>query len=200
MNDGIEHASAERAILREVGDALFGASWKSELANRLGITDRHLRRLLTGERAVTSEILSKLQNLCEDHTEKVAVLSARIENFQAEVPKILRLVGERMKNIQGWLTGLGHPPNIVATIERAQKFAKILDEFEHEKSPEQKGKLALEAYNVCNGIETVCPDVGVPLEWATPALVEQIYTLLGGEEEWHKKVRNYVDKLSRQGS
>lgn len=36
-------------LLKRTGETLYGSRWQSEIARDLGISDRHVRRLATGE-------------------------------------------------------------------------------------------------------------------------------------------------------
>ena len=52
--------------LAEIGQALFGLLWQRPLARELGRSDRSVRHLAAGERAVTREIAEELATVCED--------------------------------------------------------------------------------------------------------------------------------------
>ena len=40
------------ALLRKVGECLYGTRWQSELARALGVTDRTMRRWVNGTHAI----------------------------------------------------------------------------------------------------------------------------------------------------
>lgn len=50
-------------LLREAGEALYGARWQSDLARALGVTDRTMRRWLAGAFAVPERIGSEIRAL-----------------------------------------------------------------------------------------------------------------------------------------
>jgi plasmid maintenance system antidote protein VapI len=52
--------------LAEVGEALFGLQWQSDLARAIGRSLRSMVQLAAGERAVTREIAEELAKVCQD--------------------------------------------------------------------------------------------------------------------------------------
>ena len=60
-------------LLIEAGEALYGPRWQSELARALGVSDRTVRRWLTGQNAVPKGVYADLNTLVQDRS---AVLHA----------------------------------------------------------------------------------------------------------------------------
>jgi hypothetical protein len=45
-----------RPTIHEIGEALYGSRWQSELARALDMSERHMRRLASGQARVTAGI------------------------------------------------------------------------------------------------------------------------------------------------
>ena len=58
----VSHAMTS-AELAAAGRALYGERWQSPLARALGLSDRHMRRLVAGERAITEETALAIERL-----------------------------------------------------------------------------------------------------------------------------------------
>lgn len=56
---------ADRALLRSVGEALYGPRWQSSLARELGVADRTVRRWIAGEDEPRSTVWAQLLALAE---------------------------------------------------------------------------------------------------------------------------------------
>ena len=52
-------------LLRQVGEALHGPFWQSEIALALRVNVRTVRRMLSGERAIKPWVIAELAALCE---------------------------------------------------------------------------------------------------------------------------------------
>lgn len=74
------------ALLREIGEALFGASFQSDVARALGLTDRsRVYKMLRDERPIADGVLLDLASLAHD---RAAVLSRLAERTEREVTAI----------------------------------------------------------------------------------------------------------------
>jgi predicted transcriptional regulator len=60
-------------LLIEVGEALYGPRWQSEIARALGVSDRTVRRWVQGQNAVPKGVYADLNTLVQDRS---AVLHA----------------------------------------------------------------------------------------------------------------------------
>jgi hypothetical protein len=54
------------AQLTEAGEALFGHQWQTQLSRELGVSDRQVRRMLSGERAIREEHRSRIVTLLSE--------------------------------------------------------------------------------------------------------------------------------------
>lgn len=50
-------------LLRQVGEAVHGRQWQTPLAGSLGISDRHLRKWIAGDRPIPADLLKTLVDL-----------------------------------------------------------------------------------------------------------------------------------------
>jgi hypothetical protein len=64
--------------LAERGRVLFGPRWQSELARGLGVSDRTMRRWVSGSSAVPDGIVQKLEVMMEDRLFEMRGLLARL--------------------------------------------------------------------------------------------------------------------------
>lgn len=53
------------ALLREIGEALYGSRWQTELSLDLGVTNRTVRRWVTGETQPSENVWLDLENLLD---------------------------------------------------------------------------------------------------------------------------------------
>lgn len=53
-------------LLRDAGEALYGPQWQSALARDLGISDRHMRRMVAGAADVSPGMAMDIWRLCEE--------------------------------------------------------------------------------------------------------------------------------------
>jgi hypothetical protein len=64
--------------LRELGEAMFGSSWKSDVARALGRTDRLVRFWASGTRGIGVEDAKRIEGLARERLEE---LKRRIEGM-----------------------------------------------------------------------------------------------------------------------
>ena len=64
-----------REQLATLGEALCGPTWQRELARRLGISDRAMRRYVAGVRDVPDDIAERTVAMCVAHSQKLAKLA-----------------------------------------------------------------------------------------------------------------------------
>lgn len=67
-------------LIRETGEALYGSRWQTEIARDLGMSDRHVRRLATGEAEFTRQMA---MTLCYVARARSATLDAVIDRLSA---------------------------------------------------------------------------------------------------------------------
>ena len=63
---------------QEIGEALFGPRWQSELARALEMSDRHIRRLTSGEAQLTPGILGDIRKIAIARGQAIADLIERL--------------------------------------------------------------------------------------------------------------------------
>ena len=67
------------AILQDVGAALYGERWQSDLGRAVEVTDRTVRRWLAGETEPDMEVLlPQLQDLVRKRADLLAKVQARL--------------------------------------------------------------------------------------------------------------------------
>ena len=64
--------------LAEVGEALFGAQWQTDLAKAIGRSLRSMVQLAAGERAVTREIAEELAAACDRRGRRALELARQL--------------------------------------------------------------------------------------------------------------------------
>lgn len=67
-------------LLKDAGEALYGARWQSEIARDLGMSDRHIRRMLAGDADLSPGMATDLWRLAE---ERAADLDDVIKRLKA---------------------------------------------------------------------------------------------------------------------
>lgn len=50
--------------LREIGEALYGTGWQSDLAADLGVAERTVRRWLSGAQIIPDGVAAEVRALC----------------------------------------------------------------------------------------------------------------------------------------
>lgn len=71
------------SLLQEVGEALYGARWQTELARELGIADRTMRRFVAGTHPVPPGIYLTLLNVVEERSKTLADLVGPLKAARA---------------------------------------------------------------------------------------------------------------------
>ena len=66
-------------LLAETGTALYGQQWQSQLARDLDMSDRHMRRLVSGEAKISQGMIA---DLCHIALERAADLDSIIERLK----------------------------------------------------------------------------------------------------------------------
>ena len=54
--------------LRDVGAMLFGSLWQTDLAEALGVSDRTVRRWVSGETGIPPAVWLEIASLCEERS------------------------------------------------------------------------------------------------------------------------------------
>ncbi len=67
------------ALLREAGEALYGARWQSELARALGVSDRTVRRWAAGSFAVPAGVWETIRDLLRERGAALASVRRRLK-------------------------------------------------------------------------------------------------------------------------
>lgn len=67
-------------LLKDAGEALYGARWQREMARALGMSDRHIRRLAAGAADLSPGIATDLWRIAE---ERAAELDEVIKRLKA---------------------------------------------------------------------------------------------------------------------
>lgn len=68
-------------ILKQCGEALYGERWQTSLALDLGISDRHIRRMVSGAADVPSGVYLDLLRLLTER-------AAEIDDLIADLPSV----------------------------------------------------------------------------------------------------------------
>ena len=70
------------ALLSQVGAALYGPRWQAELARALGVSDRSLRRWLSGDNPIPAGVWGDCSVLLIDRQREIAdlLLTGRKDN------------------------------------------------------------------------------------------------------------------------
>ena len=70
-------------LLRDAGEALYGARWQSEIAKALEMSDRHIRRLVAGDADLTPGMALDLWRLCQERAAALDTVSERLKTASA---------------------------------------------------------------------------------------------------------------------
>jgi hypothetical protein len=65
-------------LLREVGEALYGPRWQSDLAADLGVTDRTVRRWAAGSTPMPDGVIDDLRATVKSRTGDLAKILKRL--------------------------------------------------------------------------------------------------------------------------
>jgi hypothetical protein len=71
----IETRSGDRKLLREIGEALYGERWQSEMARKLEVEDRAIRRWLTEQNVIPAGVWASLLEILR--WREVSMMEAR---------------------------------------------------------------------------------------------------------------------------
>jgi hypothetical protein len=72
-------ASLPPALLRRIGEALYGEPWQSRLAADLDVADRTLRRWVSGEMAVPSGVVEELRVLVRGRLVEFRLIAQKLD-------------------------------------------------------------------------------------------------------------------------
>lgn len=64
--------------IHEIGEALYGSHWQSELARALNMSDRHMRRLAAGDAQLTEGMLDDIGKIARERKTDIAALLKRL--------------------------------------------------------------------------------------------------------------------------
>lgn len=65
-------------LLREVGEAMYGGQWQTPLAADLGISDRHMRRMVAGDADLRPGMALDLLRLTQERALMLDALADRL--------------------------------------------------------------------------------------------------------------------------
>lgn len=69
------------AMLREVGEALYGPRWQADIARDIQVADRTVRRWAAGANKVPMSVLTELRAVCR---ERILILQDVIDRLPPE--------------------------------------------------------------------------------------------------------------------
>lgn len=64
---------------RAIGRLLYGIYWQGEMAQRLGYTRRHIRRMAAGKTGIGDHVASVVLDLMPAHATEVLVMAERMK-------------------------------------------------------------------------------------------------------------------------
>lgn len=65
--------------MRKAGELLFGSHWQRPLAERVGLSDRQLRRYLAKIHPVSTSVMQRLYDMLGAQSEEIAKLRGQIK-------------------------------------------------------------------------------------------------------------------------
>ena len=66
------------ALFSKIGEALYGPSWRAALADKLGVSEKSVRRWANGIYRIPEELPAELSKLCREHSEKLATIADQL--------------------------------------------------------------------------------------------------------------------------
>lgn len=69
----------DAAVFSQVGEALYGPSWRAKLAAALNVAERTVRRWQDGDTAIPEGVRSDLAKLCRMHSRELEKLATKLE-------------------------------------------------------------------------------------------------------------------------
>ncbi len=69
--------------INSIGAALFGPRWKTELANHLRMSDRHMRRIASGTAYLTPSMAEELIEICSQKKAEIEQVDALLSAYIA---------------------------------------------------------------------------------------------------------------------
>lgn len=71
----------QKNVTVQIGEALWGPRWQTEMANALGISDRHIRRMVSGEYPLKPGMAIDLWRIAEEHILDIEDILPIIKNL-----------------------------------------------------------------------------------------------------------------------
>lgn len=65
----------------EIGAALWGSRWQSDMGAALEISDRHIRRMVSGEAAIPPGVFVDLMRIMQERAQALDDLTAQAATF-----------------------------------------------------------------------------------------------------------------------
>ena len=69
----------KKSLLQATGEALFGERWQTGIANALGISDRHVRRMLADDTTLSPGMALDLWRICEERAQDIDDVIERLK-------------------------------------------------------------------------------------------------------------------------
>lgn len=79
-----ERPDATAPSLRQIGEALYGPRWQSDLARDLGVSDRTMRRWVADPGSMPPSVWAELANLCRERARRLEALACELERISAD--------------------------------------------------------------------------------------------------------------------
>jgi hypothetical protein len=70
------------ALIRQIGETLWGERWQAALSAELGLNARTVRRLASGRQAPPIGVIEQLAEMVTDRRDELAELTAVIEELR----------------------------------------------------------------------------------------------------------------------
>jgi len=66
-------------LLKDTGEVLYGPLWQSQLARDMNMSDRHMRRLVSGTANIKPGMYADLVRLCKERATAIDDVIARLK-------------------------------------------------------------------------------------------------------------------------
>jgi len=76
---------SKHPTIREVGAALFGSLWQSELARALAMSPRHMRRLVAGDSEITDDTIKGMAAVARARLKEVERITTRLQDWEEKI-------------------------------------------------------------------------------------------------------------------
>jgi Fe-S-cluster formation regulator IscX/YfhJ len=73
--------SDPRDLLREIGEALYGPRWQTDMADALGVDPRTVRYWLSGRQQPQPGVWNDLRTIAEERCRRIKAVAKRLKNM-----------------------------------------------------------------------------------------------------------------------